>query len=365
MARPIRVAFILPSFAGGGAERVTLTLLRHLDRARVAPHLIVLSAEGPLAGLVPSDLPMTSLGSQRLRHALPALRRALAAQRPDVAYATIGYTNLALIALRPLLPGRPAVVVREANLPSLSLPRTPWPRLFESAYRLLYPRADRVIASSHRMAGELRGLGVPDDRLALLGNPVDEAAARQAAATPQRVAGRGLRLVAAGRLTQQKGFDRLLEPFGALPPDSHLTIFGDGPDRDALAAAIDAAGLTDRVILAGFTGQLPAALAGADALLLPSRWEGLPNVALEALAVGTPVVATPESGGIAEIAAAAPAGAVTVAAMGSPFTGALQALRPAPPESLRPSLLPAAYRLEAAVAAMEDLLAAAAGRAVR
>ena len=85
-------------------------------------------------------------------------------------------------------------------------------------------------------------------------------------------------------------------------------IFGDGPDRAALNALAAAEGRAEQVRIAPFTRDLPAALAGADACLLPSRWEGQSNVALESLACGTPVVATPEAGAIAELAAEAPAG---------------------------------------------------------
>ena len=125
-----------------------------------------------------------------------------------------------------------------------------------------------------------------------------------------------------------------------------LCIFGDGSDRAALGGRAKARDASARIRFAGFDPAPWPFYAGADALLVPSRWEGLPNVALEALACGTPVIATPESGGIAEVAAAAPAGAVTVAMWGDAFRSALSNVVPSPVDRTRPSLLPEHHERE-------------------
>lgn len=361
----LRLVVVLPSFAGGGAERVAMTLLQNFDRTYVQPHLVVMDATGPLAGLVPADVPVTTLGVSRLRHAIPALRRALCDLRPDAVYSTIGYMNLALLALRPWLPmtasgRRPKVFVREANMPSQSLAAVPWPRLFRWGYRHLYRRADRVICTSAQMEAEfVRDFGLPADRLLRLPNPIAEQSLREVAAAqgPQRRPGPGLRLVAAGRLTRQKAFERLMPLMAALPADAHLTLLGDGPERSALETAAHAAGVAEKITFAGFCPQPHPLYAGADAVVMTSRWEGMPNVALEALACGTPVIATPEAGAIAEVAAAAPAGAVTLASAGEEMAAACAALIPGPmPEQMRPSLLPPAFRVEQTVKTLSDAL---------
>lgn len=346
----VRFAAILPSFAGGGAERVTLTLLGTLDPDRFQRHLLVMDGRGPLADAVPPGVEVEILDQPRLRRALPSLVMALRRLRPAVTFSSLGYVNLALAAARPLFGGR--LVLREANLPSLSLPRTPFPRLMPLAYGLLYPRAGRVLATSRRMADELAALGVPSGRLVVLPNPVDVERLRALAIRPRRHDGVGVRLVAAGRLVEQKGFDRLI-PLLAGMPDLHLTILGDGPLRDGLRALAERHGVA--LDLPGFAVDAPAWFAGADAVVMPSRWEGMPNVALEALACGTPVIATPESGGIAELAAAAAPGAVTVAAMDDAFAAAVRMVQPAPVAALRPGLLPPQWRLGHVAAAFAAL----------
>ncbi len=87
---PKRVAFVLPSFAGGGAERVLLTFAAAADRGRVAPAIIVLDPSGPWRDLLPADVPAVSLGTRRIRHSLLALRRALRRLDPDIVVSTIG-----------------------------------------------------------------------------------------------------------------------------------------------------------------------------------------------------------------------------------------------------------------------------------
>lgn len=354
----LRVAFVLPSFAGGGAERVTLQLAAALHRAGIATEIVVLDGAGPLAPLVPPGAPVRDLGTPRLRRALPGLLRTLRQVRPAAVVSTLGYVSIALLASRALLPANTRLVLREANLPSLSLPNGPHPILMRHAYRSLFSRADAVLCTSERMAAEFRSaFRVPSERLHLLPNPVDESAVRQAAAAPRRVAGPGPRFIAAGRLTRQKGFDWLINMPTALPPSAHLTILGDGPDRSKLQAIATRAGLRDRVAMPGFEHKPWPWYAGADALVLPSRWEGMPNAALEALACGTRVIATPEAGGIAEVMAAAPPGAIVIAEAGEPFVAAMRAVVPSLKDRPGTSLLPAGHDLSVVASRFAAILA--------
>jgi len=240
----------------------------------------------------------------------------------------------------------------------VSIDALPSPALGRLAYRYLYPRAEGVLCNAQVVAEALaRDCGVAPARIHQIDNPVDVDRIRAAATPVNRADGAGPRFVAAGRLTRQKGFDRLIDLFVTLQPDAHLTILGDGPDRMALEARAQERGVAARIAFAGFQARPWPFYAGADAFLLPSRWEGMPNAALEALACGTHVIATPESGGIGEVAAEAAPGAVTVAPWDKEFAAALRAVRAKATETPRASLLPERFTLARATESLARILA--------
>ena len=318
-----------------------LALAAHLDRSRFAPSIVVFGGGGPWRELVAPDIPLTELSGKRLRQALLGLRKVIARERPDFVVSTMSYANLGLLFLRPFLPRSAKIVVREANT-AFTERQAGWRNNFAALlYGWLYPRAYRVISPSDVLAVELsERLGVPRSLITVLRNPVDVAQVRATAEAPRRFPGPGRRFVSVGRLTRQKGYDRLLDMIARCDADTHLAILGEGEERDALTRQIRALRIEDRVAMPGFDAKAASWVAGADALLLPSRWEGLPNVALEALACGTPVIATPESGAVDEIRALAPAGAVSIVPVGDEFWKAMLAMPRNEAAQLRPALLP-------------------------
>ncbi|NKB55233.1 MAG: glycosyltransferase [Alphaproteobacteria bacterium] len=356
----IRVTFVLPSFAGGGAERVVLTLARNLSREKFQPGLVVLDGRGPLKNLVSEDVPVTDLNRPRLRHAWRPLAAALRERNSDVVVSTISHINLAVLMLRRRLGPATRIVARESNTPSASLASTRWPGLFRWLYRRYIPRADAILCPSQRVAAEFAGdFGIAPGKFSVMPHPVDVETVRRVAAKPQRTPGAGLRFVGAGRMTRQKGLDRLVDLLPALPEDTHLTLLGDGDQLDALRQRAVKCEVENRISFPGFTENPWGHFAGADAFLLPSRWEGMPNAVLEALAVGTPVIARSEAGGIGEIAATD--GAVTIVDSNEAFAKAMRRTRPRSVEAPAASLLPERFSLDAVMAEFEDLLVSVVG----
>lgn len=352
-----RVVFVLPSLEGGGAERVTLAFLAGLAPLCPDLHLVLFRGGGALADQIPSGVVTHELGGSRLRQVLPALVATLRRLRPQVIFSTHGYVNVPLLALRPLYGRAGRLMLREANTPSASLTGQRFTPLFKLAYRLLYPCADAVICQSQLMGDELcRDFQVPRRRLHLIYNPTDTETVRRDL-LPVRVPGAGTRFVAAGLFSYKKGFDRLFDWFGTLPETAQLTLLGHGPMGAELRKRVEALGLGGRVSFPGFLPRPWGHFAGADAFLLPSRWEGMPNVALEALACGTPVIATPEAGGIVEVASMATPGAVKLAAAGEAFTAEMVSVVASPVEVPRLSLLPMVFDLGGAQTNFNRLLA--------
>ncbi len=348
---PIRVAFVLPSFTAGGAERVMISLMNGLDRGEFAPHMIALNGTGSLHALIDQSLPVTVLSEDgRVRANIFRLFNVLRHMKPDIVVSTMAHLNFAVLALRPFFPGT-KFIVREAVTPSFLFASHPRKRpILKGLYHLLYPLADVVLSPSALIQQEfesLLGLRLSSHRL--LYNPVDSRKLRPAI-LPERSAyeRQQTHFVCAGRLHSQKGFDRLIDSLAGqvMPQGWKLSIMGEGPEHDDLERRIVKAGLESRISLAGFAQQPWPVMAAADCFLLPSRWEGLPNAVLEALACGTPVIASAEAGGIDEIAALAAPGSVTIARSMDKFVEAMKKIRPGPVSRPRPSLLPEAFSRE-------------------
>lgn len=354
------VALILPSFAGGGAERVMLHLAQGLSRDRFRPVLIVLDGRGPLRGAVPADIALIDLGAARLRQALPGLFRALRAERPDVVLSTMAYLNFAVVVAARAVLGRACrVFLREANMPEVTIRRFPAAWIGRLAYRFTYPLADLIVCNSDTVREALCTLGLERNAIALINNPVDVEAIRGRVSVRPQVRGAATaHFVASGRLTHQKGFDLLIDWFREVPPSYRLTIFGDGEERHALTAQRDAAGLKDRVALPGFVDDPWGEIAYADAFLMPSRWEGMPNAALEALALGTPVVALESAGGLKELADEMAGSRMTVAKGKAEFLAAMRVAVSLgrPSSGVRECALPERFTRQTVVARYEALM---------
>lgn len=155
---------------------------------------------------------------------------------------------------------------------------------------------------------------------------------------PAPLPAQGPHLVFVGRLDTQKGLPLLVEALAlAAPghPGLRLTLVGDGPLRPLLRRRVAEAGLADRVAFAGWQDEagVRAALAGAQALVVPSFAEGLPVVIMEAMAAGRPVIATAVAG-IAELVVPGQTGWLVPAGRASPLAAAVGALAATPPDRL-------------------------------
>jgi glycosyltransferase involved in cell wall biosynthesis len=170
--------------------------------------------------------------------------------------------------------------------------------------------------------------------------------------------------VSVGRLTTQKSLPDLVRAFAAgSGPTDRLVLLGDGPLRDEVLDLARELAIDGRVQLLGFLDPPWSEIAAADALVLASREEGMPNVILEALAVGTPVIATEDLEVLRGLASAAPPGAVRLVPR-ERLADAIREVAAGPP-AMRDSLLPDAHVAGTAAGrliALLDGLLATAGR---
>lgn len=302
-----RVLFVIPSLTGGGAERVFSILLSRLDRAEFELHLAVLQAKGAFLQDIPKDIALHDLSVSRVRYALRRLVNLIWRVRPQTVLSTIGPLNLLLLLAKPLLPRSTRIIVREAAIVSAVLvAETGHPWFWGFLYRHIYRKADAVVCLSDSMVEDLAAhFSVPPEKLVRIYNRVDVERVQAAASSGNNpYPGPGPHLLAAGRLTRQKGFDVLLDALPAVLacfPDARLTLLGEGPLAAELMAQAHRLGIADAVHFLGFQDNPWRFLKHADLFVFPSRYEGAPNILLEALALGTPVVASDCPGAIREV----------------------------------------------------------------
>lgn len=294
-----KVTMILPDFGGGGAERIMVFLANAFSEREILTTFLVGRAEGPVLADLSPKVQLIDLGVARFVRALPALVRHMNRTAPDAVLSALTHANLVTLLAGRMARRRPRIVVAEHNSTTMLANAGGGAKQMvkTTLMRSLYPRADCITFVSHAMQAEFAALlGLTPDRLETIYNPVPIEQLRKMASNapghPWLAQKKGPVVIAAGRLTEQKDFPTLLRAFARAPPQARLVIFGEGPDRGALEALRAELQLEDRVSIPGFVGNLPAELAASDLFVLSSRWEGLPGVLLEALALNVQVVST-------------------------------------------------------------------------
>lgn len=295
-SRPQRVLLFIHSLHGGGAERVAVDLSAHWARAgRDVMVVTQAGKEDDAYALDPrvSRAVLNTVGEggglrgiwsnvRRVR----ALRRVMREFRPDIVLGMMTTASvLAVIAGAGL--GCRVIATEHTHPPSQAMSGF-WQRL----RRWTYPKAARVVALTSGTAAWIE-THVPGSRLAVIPNPVHwplpQAEPRK---HPEPRPGRR-RLLAVGRLHQDKGFDLLIQAFERLAPahpDWDLVILGEGGERAALEAQLRQSGMQGRVWMPGRVGNVGDWYASADLYVLTSRFEGLSNTLLESMASGLAAV---------------------------------------------------------------------------
>jgi glycosyltransferase involved in cell wall biosynthesis len=294
-----RVLHIIPTLDRSGAEKQLTVLATRLPRDEFDPHVCVLTRTGPYEkDLANAGIPVTVIGKPLKIDpaAFFRLKRHIAALRPDLVhtwlFAANSYGRAAALAA-----GVPHIVAAERCV-------DPWKVWHELAIdRWLAQRTDRIVVNSSGVRDFYVRHGLSDEKFVLIPNginPPPESDVSREAILAELGLPNDVRLIGAvGRLWPQKRIKDLIwaaDLLKVIRDDVHLLIVGDGPHRRRLEQFQRQVRIEDKVHFLGHRSDVPRIIPHFDLLWLGSEYEGLPNVIMEAMMAGVPVVASDISG---------------------------------------------------------------------
>lgn len=303
-ARRGRIAVVLPDLRGGGAERVTLTLVEQFAAMGHDVDLVLGKARGELLADVPEAVNLMDLATPRLRKLPLVLARYLKQAKPVAVLAVMQEINCIAVVARQLSGVKCRLVLSEHSQASQHIAALPNRRgrwFMSAAVRWCYSRADEIVAVSEGVASDLKqNIGLQGNRpVSIIYNPVDVDAltskSREKVIHPWLPASDDEPvLIAVGSIKPAKDFATLVRAFSSMRERHRmrLIILGDGSERTKIEHLAAELGVSDDVSLPGYVSNPWAWMAKASMFVSSSKWEGFPMVLIEALALGLPVVAT-------------------------------------------------------------------------
>jgi glycosyltransferase involved in cell wall biosynthesis len=313
MTRRTKLLFIAPQIGGGGSQRMILNLCNNLNRKKFDITLLLLVAEGDYLHLIKDDVKLIDLKIDEshgiIRNTFKCLfliPKIIKKIRPDIVMSTITHINVIMAIIRFLHPkNNVSFIARESNILSIVSKEDPW--YLRCLYHLFYRYFDRIVAQSADMKEDLmRNYSIAKDKIVVIHNFVDDDYIDEKLTENKSLVtlpADKINLLSIGRLEYQKGYDLLLKSFSEISDKQkfHLTIFGRGHQAQSLKNLIDTYSLESLVTISDFTDNPYIYMQQADVFISSSRFEGFPNVVIEALSCGLPVVANNYPGGINEI----------------------------------------------------------------
>jgi glycosyltransferase involved in cell wall biosynthesis len=287
-----KVYFILSHLGAGGSERVFWILSQHFDKSMYEVSLILLDSRNPFFSTDLDGVRIIDLNSIRASNSFFKLKNLIKEEKPYAVFTTGGHINT-LLSFVSLFVDIPILIGRESNLNDVMTKLGGFKDKFWDLFvSITYKRFDIAVCQSLEIKYSLvNHYHIPKRKLVVIPNPVLPAQIKSTA-----VKSEGKKIIIVARLAIEKGIMRFLEIMKNLPEEYTLTIAGDGPFKNKIIKEINKLQLSQRVHLVGLVSNVNQLIANHHLMALPSITEGFPNVVLEALAVGIPVVAFRVSG---------------------------------------------------------------------
>ena len=260
--------------------------------------------EGGLIEKLDTKIKRWDVKNGRLYFSVFKIRNLVKNIDPDIIFPWMGYLNAYLAFCKPLFADKIVWLCRESTIPSLMNPNYRFPKLYSFFYKF-YNRYSYIICQSGYMAKDLElNFNIKKERLVVINNPVDFEKVTLSLKAPvvKPVAPENsINLLYVGSLNKWKRVHLLIEALILLPENYYLTIVGNGTEYENIQAMTIKNNISGRIRFILDCNNPYPYYAASNCLLLCSEFEGFPNVALESMASGCPVIGFNIKGGANEI----------------------------------------------------------------
>jgi glycosyltransferase involved in cell wall biosynthesis len=300
MKQKKRILFVIPSPAGGGAERVVCLLANHLISKYVVTVVFFKPPSTAERSLLDPSVAVLDLGKDSRWDILNMVRRLRAIYlhtRPHAVMSFLDFTNIMAVCAALGLKRNFRLIVNERNFPLKHLAGSRFGQVKLVLLRWAYNRADLVLCNSRQTKNSLeRHFKIPPSKIDVVYNPIsiNEIQRRLREPIPEDYSGRFI--IGVGRLNRQKRFDLLIKAYAEFKRTDKnnvkLVILGEGNLKEELTSLAQSLCLEKDIFFLGYKSNPYVWIAKAELFVLASDYEGFPNVILEAMACRTPVIST-------------------------------------------------------------------------
>ena len=299
----VKVFILIPTLGLGGAEKFVINLVNNIDHDMFDITLVVLNKVGRFKHFVSDDIQVLDLKVDRVRYCFPRIVSIIWKHRPHIVFSTMAHLNLMVACVKFLSPKSVKFICRETSIASVRSSQGNNSSSYQFFFKNLYKRFDVIVAQSQYMKNDLvDSFCIPVRKIKVINNFVN-AAKNHDKRLDQSYGfdGSKTNLIFVGRLEKVKQVSILIQAVKITNTDVRLYIVGEGSEGSQLESLVRKIGLVDIVTFCGFVENPQKLIALSDYLILTSKYEGFPNVLLEANASGVPVVAFDCPGGVSEI----------------------------------------------------------------
>lgn len=291
-----KIIFFLSNLNGGGAQRTIVNILKHIDRSKFSCKLALLEYDKKQAYStnIPEDIPIINI-NRRARNAIFKLVNVFREKKPDISFSTLPQVNAVVSIAHSLSKSKSKLILRETNYRKIGENQS---RIDYLITRYAYKRCNQIIALSKGVAKDIENnYGIDQKCINIIYNPIDLVSIKNDASEPMDLIKNKFKfnIVVCGRFVKQKNFSMLLYSLAKMKIDKgkwEVWVLGEGPEEDKLKQLALELDLIENVKFLGFKKNPYNYMKNADLFVLSSLWEGFGHVIVEAMACGTPVLAT-------------------------------------------------------------------------